>query len=172
MKYYFFLIVFEMFSSSIVCLGMNCCGFTFWLLFGCSGTSYSLPPHGLQCTRLPCPSLSPWICSNSCPLSRWTILFGVSQNLESGCLHLLPNLGNFSITSLSIFYQVFFFFIPSGILKIQVLDLLFLSICPWGSVSFFSLVFLCLFRLGNFYCSVFKFTNFFLPICCGLPRWC
>ena len=26
-------------------------------------------PHGLQHTRLPCPSLSPGICSNSCPLS-------------------------------------------------------------------------------------------------------
>ena len=33
----------------------------------------SLQPHGLQHTRLPCPSLSPWVCSNSCPLSRDTI---------------------------------------------------------------------------------------------------
>ena len=30
-----------------------------------------LQPHGLQHTRLPCPSLSPRVCSNSCPLSRW-----------------------------------------------------------------------------------------------------
>ena len=28
-------------------------------------------PHGLQHTRLPCPSLSPGVCSNSCPLSQW-----------------------------------------------------------------------------------------------------
>ena len=28
-------------------------------------------PHGLHHTRLPCPSLSPWVCSNSCPLSWW-----------------------------------------------------------------------------------------------------
>ena len=28
-------------------------------------------PHGLQHTRLPCPSLSSWVCSNSCPLSWW-----------------------------------------------------------------------------------------------------
>ena len=27
--------------------------------------------HGLQQARLPCPSLSPGICSNSCPLSWW-----------------------------------------------------------------------------------------------------
>ena len=31
----------------------------------------SSQPHGLQHTRLPCPSLSPRICSNSCPLSQW-----------------------------------------------------------------------------------------------------
>ena len=31
----------------------------------------SLRPHGLQHGRLPCPSLSPWVCSNSCPLSQW-----------------------------------------------------------------------------------------------------
>ena len=30
-----------------------------------------LQPHGLQHARLPCPSSSPRICSNSCPLSRW-----------------------------------------------------------------------------------------------------
>ena len=28
-------------------------------------------PHGLQHARLPCPSLSPRVCSNSCPLSWW-----------------------------------------------------------------------------------------------------
>ena len=31
----------------------------------------TLQPHGLQHTRLPCPSLSPRVCSNSCPLSQW-----------------------------------------------------------------------------------------------------
>ena len=33
--------------------------------------SDSLQPHGLQYTKLLCPSLSPRVCSNSCPLSRW-----------------------------------------------------------------------------------------------------
>ena len=33
--------------------------------------SDSLQPHGLQHTRIPCPSLSPRACSNPCPLSRW-----------------------------------------------------------------------------------------------------
>ena len=33
--------------------------------------SNSLWPHELQHTRLPCPSLCPGVCSNSCPLSQW-----------------------------------------------------------------------------------------------------
>ena len=32
--------------------------------------SDSLGPHELQHARLPCPSVSPGVCSNSCPLSR------------------------------------------------------------------------------------------------------
>ena len=30
-----------------------------------------MPPHGLEYTRFPCPSLSPGVCSNFCPLSQW-----------------------------------------------------------------------------------------------------
>ena len=41
------------------------------LLLSLSVVSDSLWPHGLYHTRLPCPSLSPGVCSNSCPLSRW-----------------------------------------------------------------------------------------------------
>ena len=39
--------------------------FSHWVL------SNSLQPHGLQHTRLPCPSPTPGACSNSRPLSRW-----------------------------------------------------------------------------------------------------
>ena len=41
------------------------------LFFSCWVVSDSLQPHGLQHTRLPWPSLSPWFCSDSCPLSQW-----------------------------------------------------------------------------------------------------
>ena len=41
------------------------------LLFSLSVLSESLWSHGLQHARLPCPSLSPRVCSNSCLLSRW-----------------------------------------------------------------------------------------------------
>ena len=33
-------------------------------------------PHGLQHTRLPCPSSSPKACPNSCPLSQWCLDIG------------------------------------------------------------------------------------------------
>ena len=36
-----------------------------------SVVSDSLQPHELQYTRLLCPSLSPWIFSDLCPLSQW-----------------------------------------------------------------------------------------------------
>ena len=36
--------------------------------------SDSLWSYGLQYTRLPFPSLSPWVCSNSCPLNWWCYL--------------------------------------------------------------------------------------------------
>ena len=39
--------------------------------FSHSVVSDSLLPHGLQHTRLPCPSLSTRVCSNSCLLSQW-----------------------------------------------------------------------------------------------------
>ena len=39
--------------------------------FSRSVVSDSLRPHGLQHTRLPCPSPTPGVCSNSCPSSRW-----------------------------------------------------------------------------------------------------
>ena len=39
--------------------------------FSRSVTSDSLRPHGLQHSRLPCPSPAPEACSNSCPSSWW-----------------------------------------------------------------------------------------------------
>ena len=42
--------------------------------YRCCPVAKSCPtlwPHELQHSRLPCPSLSPWVCLNSCPLSQW-----------------------------------------------------------------------------------------------------
>ena len=41
------------------------------LLFSCLVMPDSLQPHGLQHARLLCPLLSPGVCSDSCPSSRW-----------------------------------------------------------------------------------------------------
>ena len=45
--------------------------YSFTVQFSYSVVSNSLQPHGLQHTRLPCPSPSSGVCSNSCPLSQW-----------------------------------------------------------------------------------------------------
>ena len=39
--------------------------------FSCSVVSYSLRPHGLQRARPSCPSPTPGVYANSCPLSWW-----------------------------------------------------------------------------------------------------
>ena len=50
-----------------------------------------LQPHELQCARLPCPSLSPWVCSNSCSLSQWCHpTTSSSAALFSFCLQSFP----------------------------------------------------------------------------------
>ena len=52
--------------------------------FSCSVLFNSLQPHSLQHARLPCPSLSPRVCSNSCPLRRWchpTVSSSVAQSV-------------------------------------------------------------------------------------------
>ena len=48
-------------------------GISVWAksLFSITQSCLTLRPHGLQHTRPPCPSLSPGVCSDSCPLSWW-----------------------------------------------------------------------------------------------------
>ena len=71
------------------------------LLFSCSDMSNSLQPHGLQHTRLFCPSVSPRVCSNSCPLSQWyqpTISSSVAP--FSFCPQSFPASGSFPVSQL------------------------------------------------------------------------
>ena len=57
----------------------------------------SLWPHGLQHFRLPCPSLSPRVCSNSCPLSQWCHpTISSSATPFSLCLQVFPSIRVFS----------------------------------------------------------------------------
>ena len=71
------------------------------LLFCLSVVSDSLRPHGLQPTRLPCPSLSLRVCSNWCPPSRWCYLTISSSALPfSFCLQCFPVSGSFPMSQL------------------------------------------------------------------------
>ena len=63
-------------SASVNCQPLGDPGFAFPFLARDdddvqSVRSSSLQPHGLQHARLPCPSLSSRVFSNSCPLGRW-----------------------------------------------------------------------------------------------------
>ena len=70
-----------------------------YLLFSCWVVSSSLRPHGLQHTRLPCPSPSLGVSSNSFPLSQWchpTISSSVIP--FSSCPQSLPASGSFPMS--------------------------------------------------------------------------
>ena len=62
--------------------------------FSRSVVSDSLQPHGLQHARLPCPSPTPGVYSNSCPLSWWChslflkqYIYSCPKNNHISCLH-------------------------------------------------------------------------------------
>ena len=65
------------------------------LLFSCSVVSDSLQPHGLQHARLPCPSPTPGICSNSCPLSQWCHTTASSSVIPFFCFQFFSTSGFF-----------------------------------------------------------------------------
>ena len=67
--------------------------------FSCSVVSDSLWPCGLQHTRPPCPSPTPRVYTNSCPLSWWchpTISSSVVP--LSSCFQSFPALGSFQMS--------------------------------------------------------------------------
>ena len=69
--------------------------------FSCSVMSNSLRPNGLQHARPPCPSPTPGVYSNSCPLSQWchpTISSSVVP--VSSCPQSLPASGSFQMSQL------------------------------------------------------------------------
>ena len=70
------------------------------MLFSRSVVYDSSWTHGLQHPRLPCPSLFPRVCSNSCLLSQWCHpTISLSASLFS-CLQCLPTSGSFPVTEL------------------------------------------------------------------------
>ena len=69
--------------------------------FSCSVVPNTLWPHGLQHVRFPCPSLSPGVCSNSCPLSQGCYRTISSSVFPfSACLQSFPAPGSFPVSQL------------------------------------------------------------------------
>ena len=66
--------------------------------FSRSIMSDSLLPHGLQHTRLPCPSPTPGTCSNSCPSSRWCHPTILSSVVPFSCLQSFQASGSFPMS--------------------------------------------------------------------------
>ena len=68
---------------------LSICLYQMLLLFSHSVMTNSLGPHRLQQARLPCPSLSPGVCSNSCPLSwLWPLWLALELSLCLWICHL------------------------------------------------------------------------------------
>ena len=70
-------------------------------VFSLSVMSDSLWHHELQHARLPCPSLSSRVCSNSCPLSQWCHP-NISSSVASfsSCSQSFPASGSFPMSQL------------------------------------------------------------------------
>ena len=104
--------------------------------FSRSVMTNSLQPHGLQHTRLPCPSPTPGACSNSCPSSQWchpTISSSVIP--FSSCIQSFPASGSFPVSE---------FFTSSGqnigvSASASVLPMNIQDWFPWGLTGLISL---------------------------------
>ena len=67
--------------------------------FSCSVVSNSLRPHGMQHTRVPCPSPTSGVCSNSCPSSQWCHLIISSSVIPfSSSFRSFPASGSFPLS--------------------------------------------------------------------------
>ena len=86
-------------------MSSNGCALSMSVKFSHSVVSDSLQSHGLQHTRIPCPSPTSRACLNSCPSNRWchsTISSSVVS--FSSCLQSSPALGSLQMSQ----------FFPSG----------------------------------------------------------
>ena len=132
--------------------------------FSQSVMSNSLWPHGLQHTRLPCPSPSPRACSNPCPLSQWYHPMTSSSVAHFiSCLQSFPASGSFPMSQ----------FFTSGGQSIgasapaSVLPMNIQGWFPLGLTGFISLLFKEFSRVfsstNSSKASIFQCSAFFIP---------
>ena len=105
--------------------------------FSFSVMSDSLRPHGLQHTRLPCPSPTPGACSNSCPLSRWchptlsSSVIPLSSRIQS-----FPASGSFPMNQFASSGQSIRASAPASVLPMNIQDWSPLGWPGWISLQF------------------------------------
>ena len=71
-----------------------------FIQFSCSVVSNSLRPHELQHARPPCPSPTPRVYPNSCPLSHWCHPTSSSSVVPFSCPQSFPASGSFPMSQL------------------------------------------------------------------------
>ena len=121
--------------------------------FNHSVMSDSLPPHGLQHARPPCPSPTPGAYSDSCPLSQWchpTISSSVVP--FSFCPQSFPAPGSFPMSQ----------FFASGGQSIGVsasASVLPMTIQDWFPLGLTGLISLQSFNINHFYLSLMRILS-------------
>ena len=117
--------------------------------------SNSLWPHGLQHARLPCSSLRPRVCSNSCPLSQWChSTISSSFVLFSFFLLSFPESGYFPMSRL----------FASGGLSIGASassSVLPMNVQDWFPLGLTGLISLLSQGLSSIFCTTFQKHQFF-----------
>ena len=84
--------------------------------------SDSLWPHGLQHARLLCPSPTPGVYSNSCPLSQWCHPNILSSVIPFFCLQSLPASGSFQRSQFSSGGQIIGVSASASVLPMNIQD--------------------------------------------------
>ena len=111
------------------------------LLFSHQVVTDSVWHHELQHSRLPCPSLSPWVCSKWCELRQWchpSMLFSVSP--FSSCPQSFPASESFPMSQLFTSYgQSIATLASSSVLPMNIQDWFPLGLT--GLISLFNILF-------------------------------
>ena len=97
-KYYFFVYLYKISYLLILFIHRHLGYFHIFLSFSHLFISNSLRPHGMQHTRLPCPSPSPRASSNSCPWSQWRHSTILPSVIPFFCLQSFPASGSFPMS--------------------------------------------------------------------------
>jgi len=85
----------------VYCFSFPCFSFLYYFCLVAQSCLTLCDPMDCSMPRLPCPSLSPGVCSDSCPLCRWCYPTISSSAIPlSSCLQSFPASGSFTMSLL------------------------------------------------------------------------